>query len=218
MPLAFPAAPRRLALSLLVSAVPILAARAQSPGASPATIDDLQKQIMALQHRVDELENLAVVMRTLAARIDRLQQIQRAQAALDDGRPLGPIPDAPPALARFADTPPPTLSSLRAAYPAAAHAAREASDGAEPSTGFLAGMWSRVQSLITVEQGNRVLVGSPASRILARARSLLEDGDLPGALGALDQLDPAAKRAMAGWIGQAQALVEARAALATASR
>jgi hypothetical protein len=224
-----PVTPWAQAPSLACAALLGLAAtgicRAQPPLAPPTTLADeplaaLQQQVTALRGRVDELDNLTLAMRTLAARvdrIDRMEQLQRKWTALQDGRPLGRIADAPPALARFADAPPPTLASLRASFPAAARAARRASEG-PANGGFLARMWSRVAALVTVREGDHVLVGTPAAAILATARAELDQDDLGAALSTLDRLDPAARLAMADWIASARALLDARAALAAAER
>ena len=50
---------------------------------------------------------------------------------------------------------------------------------------------------------------------LEAARRALEAGDLPGALGKLSPLPPAARTALAAWEGEAQALLAARAAIIT---
>jgi hypothetical protein len=75
-------------------------------------------------------------------------------------------------------------------------------------------MWQRAQSLVTVKEGEKVVIGAPAAGILADSREKLEAGDLAGTLATLKRLDGAAAAAMAEWRGQAQALLDARAALA----
>ena len=79
-------------------------------------------------------------------------------------------------------------------------------------------MWQQVQTLFTIRQGETVLVGAPAAGVLAQARARLDAGDLAGAVAALARLDAAAAKAMAGWREQAQALLDARAALAGLAR
>jgi hypothetical protein len=68
-----------------------------------------------------------------------------------------------------------------------------------------------------VREGNQVVLGTPASTTLATSRQRLEAGDLPGAVAALDGLDPTAAAAMAGWRERAKSLLDARAALAAAA-
>ena len=50
-------------------------------------------------------------------------------------------------------------------------------------------MWQQVQTLVDHPQGDKVLVGVPASGVLAQAQARLDAGDLAGAVAALDQLD-----------------------------
>jgi hypothetical protein len=139
--------------------------------------------------------------------------VQRASLALAAGQKLGQLPNVPPALARFADADPPTLASLRLAFPAAA---REALGAARPVTEgkpLMTRLWAKAQDLVTIRQGDRVLVGDPAAGALERARDALDAGDLGEAVAALGNLQGAAAQAMAGWLAQARALLAARAAL-----
>ena len=75
-------------------------------------------------------------------------------------------------------------------------------------------MQNRAESLVTVRRGDNVLVGDPASGVIARARTALDAGDLAGAVTVLSTLSGPPAQAMAPWLGQAKALLEARAALA----
>jgi len=155
---------------------------------------------------------------TLADRAAQAQRVQEAEAALEAGEPLGDIPGAPPAVARFAHGRPPTEAALRLAFPAAAEAAEQASRPSIDGKSLGERVLMHVSSLLTVKQGNRVLVGAPATTVLGEAGARLEAGDLAGALAALDALDSAAAQAMAGWRGDAKALLDARAALAQMAR
>jgi hypothetical protein len=184
-------------------------------GVEESTLAALNGRADALEKRFAEVESRA---QAVTGEASRTAALQAAAQALDAGRPVGTLPGAPPALARFATVPPPTEAALRLAFPASAAAAEAAS---VPQTGGLSlaqRMWQRVQALITVRQGERVLVGAPASRVLAEARSALDAGDLAGAVATLERLDPAAAKAMAGWRSEAQALLDARAALAGMAR
>ena len=104
---------------------------------------------------------------------------------------------------------------MKLAFPAAAKAASEASVPAAPAeASALDRVWTRAQSLVTVRQGDRVLLGDPAAGVLARAKRALDAGDLAGAVAALGDLQGPAAQAMAAWRADAQALLGARAALA----
>ena len=212
-----------------------LAQLEQRPAPSPAAAPDLtalEARLGQVAARVDALQGSdAGVVQALAGKVQTLQQglaqteqheraaarlarLQAAGAALAAGQALGDLPAAPPALAKFATSAPPTEGALRSSFPAAADAAEQASLPSTAGLSLAARVWQRVESLVTVQQGGKVLVGPPASHVLAQAQARLDDGDLAGAVGALDQLDPAAAKAMAGWRAQAQSLLDARAALA----
>ena len=150
----------------------------------------------------------------LADRAARLARLQAAQTALDNGQPLGELPGAPPALARYAAAKPPTEAQLRLSFPAAASAADAASQPATDGKPFLDRMWARAKTLVTVRRGDQVLLGDPASGITARAQTALDAGDLEGAVAALGSLTGPAANAVAGWQAQARGLLDARAALA----
>lgn len=75
-------------------------------------------------------------------------------------------------------------------------------------------MWLHIQSLVTIKDRDKVLVGAPAAIVLGEAQDRLAAGDLAAAVAALAALDPASAAVMADWTARARALVDARAALA----
>ena len=152
-------------------------------------------------------------IQALAARQARTARLQEAATALAAGRPLGVIPDAPPALAQFATKPPPTEASLRLSFDTAAAAASKAGLPIPADAPFMTRVWARVQESVTVRQGARVLVGDAISGVLQQSRQRLDAGDVAGSVKALDPLVGPAAAAMAPWRQQAQSLVDARAAL-----
>ncbi len=152
----------------------------------------------------------------VAERSGRVVRMQAAMAALESGHPLGDIPNAPPAVARFATTPAKTEQELRQSFDSAADAAEQAGQPAiMESRSFGERLIARAQQAVTVRQGDRVLVGDPLAGRIIRARAALDAGDLAGAVKALDGLAGPAQAAMADWIGQARALLEARTALSS---
>jgi hypothetical protein len=202
--------------------VAALGARVDAIAGEQASVADLTKRVAALEAAAQasggELAATRQAVASLqsgAARTTRLARLQAAAADLDAGAPLGAISGAPPALARYADTPPPTISTLRLAYPAAARAAARASRPDLSGKPLLGRMWARVQNVVTVRQGDRIVLGDPASGTLAAAQTALDAGDLAGAVKQLDTLHGPAAAAMGGWLGQARALLAARDALAT---
>jgi hypothetical protein len=175
---------------------------------------DLSSQLDAMEHRVGEL---AANQTKLADTSDRAARLAQAEIALAAGRPLGSIPDAPPALARFATTAPPTEAGLRLSFAAASQAALQVSVPDTEGKPFFDRILARLQDfrLITVREGDHVVIGNSTAAILAHARVLLNVGDLGGATKAVGVLSgpPAAK--MAPWLADATALQAAREALAS---
>ncbi len=212
----------------------------QRPSPAPPELAPLEAQVAALQARLalleqkpppvnaslvqrvtDDaarlaaLENAARALEPLAARTSRIARIQAAFLALSVGRPVGEIPDAPPALARYAAAAPPTEAALRLAFPAAAAAALAAAQPAPSDQPLLRRLWAKAQDLVTVRRGTQVLIGDPAAGVLAQAQAALDAGDLAGAADAVASLNGPAAQPLAAWLDQARGLLAARAALAT---
>jgi hypothetical protein len=178
-----------------------------------ARLDTLEGRLAALEKQDSGLSGQIA---GITERAQRISRIQAASAALEAGQKLGDIPGAPPALAQFAHDAPPTEAGLRLSFNSAAEAAQRASQPAiMDDKPFASRLWTRAQQAVTVRQGDRVLLGDPVSGVLAHARQALDAGDLAGAITALNGLAGPAAAAMSGWVGQARALLEARAALAT---
>jgi hypothetical protein len=177
-------------------------------------IGDLGRRLDADEARLAALERTTARMTATAQQAAVLARIQVAEAALAAGQPIGGLPNAPPAVARFATDRPPTEVSLRIAYPAAERAALAASRPDVDERPFLARVLAHAEDLVTVRQGDRVLVGDPASGVLARAHSAVNAGDLAGAVAAVSTLSGPAAAAMSAWVADAKALLAARAGLA----
>ena len=163
--------------------------------------------------RLGALQQQSSKVQSALQTAQRLARLNAARAALDTGEPLGPIDGAPPALAAFADKAPPTEAALRLAFPKAAQAALTAAGQQPEGATFGQRVLNRAQSLITVREGNKVLVGDPAAGLLADAEQKLDAGDLPAAVADVSQLTGPPAQAMAGWLDQARALLAARASL-----
>jgi hypothetical protein len=200
---------------------PALTARVDAMASrQDALVSRIETTDAALAHRQDATDaRLAPIEKStgqitaLADRSARIARIQAAQAALDSGISLGALPGAPAALARYATAAPPTEASLRLSYPAAASAALAASKPSVEDKPFLDRAWARAQDLVTLRQGDHVILGDAAAGILARAKAALDAGDLAGTVAALDALSGPAAAAISGWKAQAQGLLDARKAL-----
>lgn len=164
--------------------------------------------------RLSAMQHDAAQASAETARLARLVRIQAAQIALNAGQPLGDIAGAPAAVARFAATAPPTAAALRLGFPKAARAALAASQPDTTGKPFLSRMLRRAENLVTIRQGDRVVVGDSAAGVLARARAELDAGDLAGTVAAVAALSGPAANAMAGWRAEAQSVLDARAGLA----
>lgn len=172
----------------------------------------------SLDDRLQALSDQATRAAAEARTASHLARLQAARAALSAGEPLGAIDNAPAALARFATTKPPTEADLRLNFPAAAKNALAASQPDTADAPFGQRLWRRAQRLITVREGDRVIVGDPAAGILARAQTLLDVDDLGGAVAAVSSLSGPPAQAMAPWLEQARALLAAQQALEQMSK
>jgi len=179
-----------------------------------AEVAALQTQIATDHATLTTLAANSTNLTSLTAKIERLNELAGARMALDSGQPLGTIPNAPPALAAFAATPPPTMAQLVETYPDAAAKADAASTEKATKNSFWARVRARLESVITISNGNRVIIGSPAAAITAQAGMELDAGDLAGAVATLTQnLSPTTQAAMANWLAQANSLIAARTAI-----
>jgi hypothetical protein len=208
-----------------------LARTAPAPDSVTVQADLAQKyvvlaaQLAAVQAQAAADHGALSVMQANAADLGRLTQrmtllnaLGTARLALDEGQPLGQIPDAPPALAQFATVAPPTEAQLRENFEDAARRTSEASLTVDGNIGFWTRLKLRLEGIITISDGSRVIFGPPAAAALGTARKALDNGDVAGAVAALQGLNAPAQAAMSGWLGQAQALLDARAALVAMAR
>ncbi len=202
----------------------------QPPSPSLSTSADLAEKFAALTAQVSAMQTqlatdhgaLTTVQAAntnvtqLNAKMTLLNRLESARIALESGQPVGDIPGAPTALAKFAATPPPTLSQLILAYPAAEAAANNASvDKQEKGTIWQQAL-ARVENLVTISNGNHVIVGAPAAAITAQAGEKLNAGDLAGAVAILTNgLSQSTQAALGPWLPNAEALLAARSAIVT---
>ncbi len=182
--------------------------------ASTAAIDGFATRLQVMGTRLDQQAAAGDRARLTADRAERLARLEAAAIALADGRPLGAIPNAPPAVLLFADHSPPTLASLVLSFPTAGRHALRASEPQTRGLGFFRRLWTRAEAAVTVREGNRVIVGDPAAGIIAGAQERLEAGDLAGAVSTLGELNGPAADAIDPWRSLAASLVDARAGLA----
>ncbi len=175
---------------------------------------DVRGKLDDLEHRLSEL---TASQTKLAGTSDRTARLAQMEIALRSGHPLGPTPDAPPALSRFATTNPPTEAGLRLSFTAAAQQALKVSQPDTEGKPFLDRVLARLQDfrLITVREGDQVVIGNATAATLARAKAMLDAGDLNEAVRVVATLSGPPAEKIAPWLADAKALQAAREALAS---
>jgi hypothetical protein len=186
---------------------------AQNLAAVTAQVNAMETQIEADHGTLTTLQANQTDLTKLSTRISLLNRLDAARMALESGQPLGDIPNAPPALAKYATMPPPTEAALVLAFPAAARAAEAASTASHTNGSYWSVVLARLENLITISNGSHVIIGSPAAGIITQAQSLLDAGDLAGAVAQLQTLSASTQAAMGDWLPQAEDLLAARAAI-----
>jgi hypothetical protein len=193
-----------------------LSARGQTAqDAAKQQLDSLAARVEVLTSRIAATEAKAPTVDTVAKRLTRVARLQEASFALASGQPVGDVPGAPEALARYAHEAPPTEAQIRQRFQSAQQAALAAKPTQEEGeTPFIDRVWDRAQGLVTVRRGDDVVVGNTSATTLGRARAALDAGDLPAAVAAVEVLKGGPAQAMAGWLADAKSLLSARSALA----
>jgi biotin carboxyl carrier protein len=192
-----------------------LAGRIESlSGRDQTGLDATRQQLDALTSRLAAIESNAVNLDALTKRLNRIARLQEASFALTSGRPIGDLPNAPEALARYAHAAPPTETQLRLRFQRDKQAALAAKQTDDTDAPFAGRVWERAQGLITIRRGDDVVVGNPSAVALNHAESALDAGDLTSAVTAVETLKGAPGQAMANWLADAKALLSARSALA----
>jgi hypothetical protein len=198
----------------LASRLDVLSGRIESlSGGNQTAIDVIKQQLEGNSGRLTALEKKAGGLEATSARIDQIARIQAAALALSNGQPLGDLPGAPPAVSRYAHAAPPTESHLRLTFPQMERAALAAAEPGGGSGPLIDRVWERAQGLVTIRQGDEVLLGNSSAMSLSHARVALEAGDVTAAVRAMTALSPNALRAASDWLAEAKALVDARLAL-----
>lgn len=187
---------------------------AQKYAALAAQVNAMQGQVAADHGALSSLQANTQDLGKLTQRMELLNNVAAANLALESGQSLGAVPNAPPELQVFADAAPPTMAKLRETFPAAARNAEAASLSNNGQAGFWAQVKLRLQGLITISNGTKVIFGPPAAAALNQAKAALANDDLQSAVAAVQTLSPPAQRAMASWLTPAKQLLAARAALA----
>lgn len=152
--------------------------------------------------------------------------VLRIEAALDSGAPFAEAladirantdVSVPPVLAQLAGSGVPTMTTLRADFPAAARQALAASRTAEPATGTM----GKLENFVMGQLGVRSLEpkdGTGPDAVLSRAEAALNTGDLAKAQTELANLPAAGQEKMAPWLAKARTRMNAVTAAETLSQ
>ena len=198
----------------LASRLDVVSGRIEAlAGRSQTGLDGLKQQLDAVSARISSLESNVGGFDAVTKRLNRIARLQEASFALDAGRPIGDVPDAPPALARYAHAAPPTEAQLRRRFPRDKQVALSVKQPDDNDSPFIDRVLDRAQSLITIRRGSQIVVGNDAAIVLGRAETDLDTGDLLGAVTEVKSLNGQPAQAMATWLADAQALLGARSAL-----
>jgi hypothetical protein len=205
-----------------------------------AEVTALGNQTSALASRIDEVA--ATADRSIEAAQARVADVQaqastavdaahtasdiaQLRAALAAGQPYPEVADRlaatpetalPEGLAAAAPTGAPTLATLQAGFPEAAHEAIRASIVASAGDGFLA----RTGAYLNAQVASRSLTPQPGmspDAVLSRMEDRLRNGDLAGALAEADSLPSEAAAAMGDWLAAARLRLAAEAGLSELS-
>ena len=201
--------------SQLGSRLDAVSARIESLATRNQTsFDNIDQKLTDVSNRATTAQGAVAGVTGMSKRIDLVAKLEQAALALSLGRPVGDVPGALPALSKYAHAPPPTEAQLRQSYPPAQAEALSKQQPENASQPLADRMWERAQGLVTIRRGDEVVVGDTTSMALSQAQAALEVGDLPGAIKAVKMLKGEPAKAMAGWLGDAEGLTNAQAALA----
>ncbi len=197
----------------------VAALKSQGAGASA----ELSGMVTEVEARLSEAEakagELTVQATAIAAEAARSAALAQIGAAFDSGLPyraaLTALGDAelPEVITVHADTGLPSVATLSASFPEAARAALEQALRANPGESWT----DRVGTFLRNQTGARSLSprdGTDPDAILSRAEAALARADVQAALTEIASLPPEAQAVLAGWSAQAQARLDAQAALA----
>lgn len=173
------------------------------PSPEAAEIDRLNARIAELESRGARSSEAAAAALAAAALVDATQASTPFGGELAALRAAAPGLPELAALAPVAEMGAPSRAALAASFPD--YAARAASAARAPDAGdrLADRILYVVTRIVSVRRISNVS-GSGPDAVLARAERALAEGDVVGALEALETLPPAAREAMSPWLAQAE--------------
>lgn len=195
--------------SALASRIDEVAATAdRSIEAAQARVAEVQAESSTALDAAQVASDMALLRAALAAGEPFAEVAQRLDA--------DPATALPEGLAAAAASGAPTLASLRARFPEAAHEAIRASIIAGAGEGILA----RTGAFLNAQVASRSLTPQPGmspDAVLSRMEDALRNGDLAAALAEAENLPSEASAAMSGWLADARLRLAADAGLSELS-
>jgi hypothetical protein len=172
-----------------------------------ADLDRLDGRIAALessQKSVTDAAAAALAVSSLAEATETSRPFGQELAGLQ--RVLPPSPDLR-ALGELADKGAPTRAGLAIQFGNLAGRAASAARDPGPDADLFSRIRYALSSIVSIRHVGST-TGSTPDAMLARAQALLDDGDIEGAIQALDPLPDAARAVLAPWINAANRRVE----------
>lgn len=172
-----------------------------------ADLERLDSRIAALessQKSVTDAATAALAVSALAEATETSRSFGQELAGLQ--RVLPPSPDLR-ALSELADKGAPTRAGLAVQFGALAGRAASASRDPGPDADLFSRIRYALSSIVSIRHVGSTS-GSTPDAMLARAQRLLDDGDVEGAIQALDPLPDSARLVLGPWINAANRRVE----------
>jgi hypothetical protein len=180
------------------------AAPPAAPPADYARLADRLALVEAAQSRTAAVAAAALAASALSDAAQGSQPFPQELAALAATTPAS---EDLAALRPLAESGAPSRTALAASFPDYAARAASASRAPGEGAGLFARLGYELGRIVTVRRIGDV-PGSGADAVLARAERRVEDGDIAGALTALDALPASAREAVAPWRARAERRVE----------
>jgi len=172
-----------------------------------ADLERLDSRIAALESRqksITDAATAALAVSALAEATETSRPFVQALGGLQ--RVLPPSPDLR-ALSELAAKGAPTRAGLAVQFGALAGRAASASRDPGPDADLFSRIRYALSSIVSIRHVGST-TGSTPDAMLARAQALLDDGDVEGAVQALDPLPDAARAVLASWINAAGRRIE----------
>lgn len=182
---------------------------AAAPAPEPASLT-ASAEVVRLTQRIEALEDRqGRAAQASAGALAAAALMEAAQTSRPFAEELSALEAAAPdlgdlrALRPYAERGVPSVTALAASFPEYAAHAAAASRATDENAGLLARIGQALSRVVTLRRVGE-LSGDGPDAMLARAERQVEDGDLTGALAALDRLPPAGRNALAPWRAQAE--------------